>query len=178
MAEATTKLPVKPAKEAAKPGVGAPGALDVLRREIDRVFEDFPSLSFRTSLHRPLLNFEPLWRSALSWGLTPAVDIAEKDGFYEVTVELPGMSENNIDVKYSDGMLTIKGEKDESTEEKQKDYHLSERRYGSFERSFTLPSGINADKVEATFKNGVLTVALPKSAEARKKEKKIAVTAK
>ncbi|HVZ14572.1 MAG TPA: Hsp20/alpha crystallin family protein [Bauldia sp.] len=177
MADTATKLPVTTNKEAAQPAA-ARGALETLRREIDRVFDDFPAFSFRTSVPRPLFNFEPLWRNVSSWGLNPAVDIAEKDGAYEVTVELPGMNEKNIEVMYSDGMLTIKGDKEERKEEKEKDYHLAERRYGSFERSFTLPSGINADKVEASFKNGVLAITLPKSPEAQKKEKKIAVTAK
>jgi HSP20 family protein len=88
------------------------------------------------------------------------------------------MDEKNIDVKYSDGMLAIKGEKEETKEESKKDYHLSERSYGSFQRSFSLPDGIDTDKIEATFKKGVLTVSLPKSAESKKKEKKIAVAAK
>ena len=71
--------------------------------------------------------------------------------------------------------LTIKGEKKDEREEKQKDYHLSERRYGSFQRSFGVPDGVDADKIEAHFKNGVLTVTLPKRPEAQKSEKKIAI---
>jgi HSP20 family molecular chaperone IbpA len=86
-----------------------------------------------------------------------------------------GMDESNIDVKFSDGTLTIKGEKKDEREEKQKDYHLSERRYGSFQRSFGVPDGVDADKIEAHFKNGVLTVTLPKRPEAQKSEKKIAI---
>jgi HSP20 family protein len=103
------------------------------------------------------------------------VDIAEKEKEYEVMAELPGMDENNIDVKFADGMLTIKGEKKEEKEEKKKDYYLSERRYGSFQRSFQVPDGVDAEKIEASFKNGVLTVKLPKTAEAVKQEKKIAI---
>jgi HSP20 family protein len=74
-------------------------------------------------------------------------------------------------------MLTIKGEKQEQKEEKKKDYFLSERRYGSFERSFRLPDGVDANKIAATIKKGVLTVTLPKTAEAQKPEKKIEVKA-
>jgi len=85
------------------------------------------------------------------------------------------MEEKDIDVKYVDGVLTIKGEKKEEKEEKRKDYYLSERRFGSFQRSFQVPNGIDADKIDASFKNGVLTVALPKSAEAQKREKKIEI---
>ena len=90
------------------------------------------------------------------------MDIAEHETAYEITAELPGMDESNIDVKFSDGTLTIKGEKKDEREEKQKDYHLSERRYGSFQRSFGVPDGVDADNIEAHFKNGVLTVTLPK----------------
>ena len=78
-------------------------------------------------------------------------------------------------VKFSDGTLTIKGEKRDENEEKKKDYYLSERRYGSFQRSFGVPDGVDADKIEANFKNGVLTVTLPKTEHAQKSEKKIAI---
>ena len=111
----------------------------------------------------------------MSFGKSPAVDVAEKDKRYEVTAELPGLTDKDITVKYADGVLTISGEKKEEKEEKQKDYYLSERRYGSFQRSFQMPTGIDADKIEATFKHGVLTVALPKSAESVKNEKKIEI---
>ena len=107
----------------------------------------------------------------------PAVDIAETDKAYEITAELPGMDEKNIEVKFADGVLTIKGEKKEEKEEKKKDYYLSERSYGSFQRSFQVPDGVDTDKIEATFKKGVLTVTLPKSAEAQKAAKKIDVKA-
>ena len=115
------------------------------------------------------------WRREISWGKVPAVDIVEKDKAYEFSAELPGMDESNIDVKFADGTLTIKGEKNEEKEEKKKDYYLSERHFGSFQRTFQVPNGIDPDKIDATFKNGVLTVTLPKSAEAAKNEKKIAI---
>jgi HSP20 family protein len=85
------------------------------------------------------------------------------------------MDEKNVEVKFADGLLTIKGEKREKKEEKKKDYHLSERSYGSFQRSFTVPDGVDADKIDATFKDGVLTVTLPKTPEAQRKEKQIAI---
>jgi HSP20 family protein len=80
-------------------------------------------------------------------------------------------------VKFADGVLTIKGEKQEEKEDKSDEYYVSERRYGSFRRSFRVPDGVAADKIEASFKNGVLTVLLPKAAEARKNEKKIEIKA-
>jgi HSP20 family protein len=101
--------------------------------------------------------------------------VVNKEKAYEITAELPGMDESNIDVKVSDGTLTIKGEKKEEKEEKEKDYYLSERRYGSFQRAFAVPDGVDTDKIDAQFKNGVLTVTLPKTAEAQKSEKKIAI---
>jgi len=105
----------------------------------------------------------------------PAVDVIESENAYEVTAELPGMDEKNIEVKVANGFLTIKGEKQEEKEEKKKDYYLQERSFGSFERSFGLPEGVDADKIQASFKKGVLTVMLPKKPEAQKPAKKIEV---
>jgi HSP20 family protein len=85
------------------------------------------------------------------------------------------MDESNIDVKFADGTLTIKGEKREDKEEKKKGYYLSERRCGTFQRAFGVPEGVDVEKIEANFKNGVLTVTLPKTPEAQKSEKKIAI---
>jgi len=96
-------------------------------------------------------------------------------GIYEITAKLPGMDEKNIEVKVADGVLTIKGEKREEKEEKQKDYYLQERSFGSFERSFEVPETVETDKIEASFRKGVLTLTLPKKAEAQKPAKKIEV---
>jgi HSP20 family protein len=96
----------------------------------------------------------------------------EKDKEYEITAELPGM-----DVKLSNDMLTIKSEKKEEKEEREKDYYVSERRYGSFMRSFQVPEGVATGKIEATFSKGVLNVKLPKSPEAQNSEKTISVKA-
>jgi len=90
---------------------------------------------------------------------------------------LPGMDEKNIEVKVADGTLTIKGEKQEEKEEKKKDYYLRERSFGSFERSFAIPEGVDVDKIEASFKKGVLTLTLPKKPEAQKPAKKIDIKA-
>jgi len=128
----------------------------------------------RSRFARPTLNPQPFWARESTWA-TPAVDVAETDKGYEITAELPGMDESNIDVKFADGVLTIKGEKKEEREEKKKDYYVSERRYGSFQRSFPVPESVDANKIEAKFVNGVLTIKLPKSAEAQKNEKKIAI---
>jgi HSP20 family protein len=174
MAEAT-KMPVKIEKGgSARPAEWRP-FVD-LRRQIDRLFDDFQWGSW-PAFGRSVLDADPFWRDEVSWGKAPAVDVAERDNGYEITAELPGMDASNVDVKYADGVLTIKGEKKEEKEEKKKDYYMSERRFGSFQRSFRLPDGVDADKIAADFKNGILTVTLPKSAEAQKNEKKITIKA-
>ncbi len=105
------------------------------------------------------------------------MDLVERDGEYEIQAELPGLDIENVEVKLTDGMLTIKGEKSEEHSEEAKDYHMRERSYGSFQRSFRLPAGIDGDKVAARFDKGVLKVTLPKNAEAKKKERKVEVKA-
>lgn len=177
MAEAATKLPVPPEeKRMDRPGVPAEWRpFESLKREIDQLFADFGISAWRHPFGRSTFETEPFWRSELSLGKTPAVDIVDKGQTYEITAELPGMDLNNIDVKFADGALTIRGEKTEEKEEKKKDSYLSERRYGSFSRSFRVPDGVDADKIEANFKNGVLKLILPKTAEAQKNEKKIAI---
>jgi HSP20 family protein len=178
MAEAGTKLTVK--TEEKKPESGrsiAPAQawpFGNLRREIDRLFDDFEWGSFRAPFGRLLFN-APFWRGEMTWGKVPAVDIADNTKGYEITAELPGLDEKNIDIMFADGTLTIKGYKKDEREETQKDYYVSERSYGSFQRTFTVPEGIDAEKIEASFKNGVLTVTLPKTPEAQRKEKKIEI---
>ena len=173
MAEPATKLPVKTEEE--RPlALREWHPLERMRREMDRLFDEF---DWRSPFRRSVFDIEPLWRRELSSAATPAVDIAEKDKAYEVTAELPGLDENNIEVKVASGMLTIKGEKKEEKEEKKKDYYHSERRYGSFERRFQIPEGVDTSKIEASFRKGVLTVTLPKTSEAQAAEKKITVKA-
>jgi HSP20 family protein len=175
MAEAATKLVVKNEQQK-QPTTTEFRPFANLRQEIDRLFDDFAwGSSWRMPSPRSLFDVEPFGRGENNWGKVPAVDIADTEKAYEVTAELPGMDEKNVEVKFSSGVLTIKGEKREEKEEKKKDYHLSERRYGSFQRSFTVPDGIDADKIDATFKDGVLTVSLPKTPEAQKKEKQITI---
>ena len=120
----------------------------------------------------------PLRRRELTLPTIPAVDVVESEKAYELTAELPGMDEKNIEVKVVNGNLTIKGEKqEEEKEERKKDYYLHERNFGSFERSSGIPDSVDADKIEASFKKGVLAVTLTKKAEAQKPAKKIEVKA-
>ena len=175
MSEAASKLPVKTEEKKTELQTWRP--FEDLRREVGRLFEDFERGSWRLPFHRSAFDIGPFWRREMSWGAKPAVDIVEKDNAYELTADLPGLDEKNIEVKLANGGLTIKGEKQEEKEEKKKDYYLHERHVGSFERCFRVPEGVDTDKIEANFKKGVLTVTLPKTPEAQKAEKKITVKA-
>ena len=178
MAEPVTKLPLKTEESGEVERSTVPSErrpFETLRRELDRLIDDFDHGAWRLPFRRTMFDVEPFWRRELTWTATPAVDIVEKGNAYEVTAELPGMDESNVDVKVANGMLTIKGEMTEEKEEKKKDSYLSERRYGSFQRQFSVPGGVDTDKIEAVFRNGVLTVTLPKTPEAQKAEKKIAI---
>ena len=109
-------------------------------------------------------------------GLMPAVEIAETPEEFTCTAELPGMQQKDIQLAFEDGVLLVKGEKKQEHEQKEgKRYHVWERSYGTFERSFTFPSKIDAEKVSAVFKDGVLTVHLPKTADAKVKARMIEI---
>jgi HSP20 family protein len=171
MAETQKNVSVTTEKNAPATRAGIRQPFETLRAEVDRLFDEFSP-----GFPRIRSGFGLTWPKG-TWEVMPAVDVTEKDDAYEVTAELPGMDENGIEVKLADGMLTIKGEKKEEKEEEKKDYRVSERRYGMFQRSLQVPEGVDIDKVAANFAKGVLTVTLPKSAEAKKNEKKIAVKA-
>jgi HSP20 family protein len=132
-----------------------------LQRQIDRLFEDFTP------------TFASTGRGVTE--VRARMDLAEtKDGL-ELTVELPGLEEKDVQVAVSDGVLTVSGEKKFETEKKDKSYHLVERSYGSFSRSISLPEGVKADQIKATMSKGVLKVAVP--TPVKPEPKKIEVTA-
>jgi HSP20 family protein len=174
MAESATKLPVKNTEGEGRIPTTVWRPLGNLHRELDRLFDDLGGAFWRAPFGRGL---EPMWGNDKGWAAVPAVDVVEKDRAYEISAELPGIDQKDIELKVSDGVLSITGEKSEEKEEKKKGYHLSERRYGSFARSFVIPDSVEVDKIDAQFKNGVLTVTLPKKAAAMKPEKKIEVKA-
>jgi HSP20 family protein len=151
--------------------------LENIRHQFEDFIQEFDRGFLQSPFRGSRLGIEPLLRRELGLVSLPPVDIVDKDTAYEITAELPGLDENNVDVKVANGMLAIKGEKKEEKEEKKKDYFLSERRYGSFERRFSIPEGVDTGKIEANFKRGILTVTLPKTNEAKAAEKKIAVKA-
>jgi HSP20 family protein len=134
----------------------APSVWDELssaRREVDRVFDRF-------------------FGQGAAQGMTvwaPAVDVRETNDEIQVSAELPGLSPQDVNVTVENGVLTISGEKKQEVQEGKEDsnYYLYERRYGRFERSFSLPRTVNADKVKAQFENGVLTIGLPKAEAAK-----------
>ena len=129
-----------------------------MQREINKMFDTF----FRGGA------FEDDSSLATAW--TPAADIAEHDDSYVVKAELPGLSRDDVKITVQDTILTIRGEKKQEKESKEANYHRVERSYGSFQRSFTLPTSIRNDKIDATFKDGILSITMPKAEEARPKQ--------
>lgn len=140
--------------------------MEQLHRSIDRMFEDAwnfgPSLLSETWTSRPLV---------------PQLDATEDDKAFRVAIELPGMTDKDVAVSLAERVLTIRGEKKEEQERKDKNVHRKERAYGSFRRVIELPADVDADKIQAAFRNGVLTIDLPKTKEAQAKVKEIPVKA-
>jgi HSP20 family protein len=157
------------------PAYGTSHPLDQLRTEIDRLLSDFLRGYWHVPFRRSAVDVEPIWRGEITLGATPAVDIVDKDDCYKLTAELPGVDEKQVEIRFSNGTLTIEGKKDEAPEDARQDHFVSERHYGDFHRTFRVPDGVDADKIEASFKNGVLSVKLPKTAEARRKQKKVEI---
>lgn len=128
-----------------------------LQQEIERVFDNFGS-----------------WRGFDGMAFTPSMEVTETDKAIEVTTELPGIDEKDVDISLSNDVLTIRGEKRAEKEEKNKSYRLVERSYGAFERSLALPSGIDAGAIQARMDKGVLKITLPKPVAAQAQKIKIA----
>lgn len=149
-----------------------PDPFRALRSEMDQLFDRFTTGFGLPGLGRML---SPAWTGGWRGEGLPAVDITEDATAYKLTAELPGLTEKEVEVTLSNDALTLKGEKREEHEEKNENRYVSERSYGAFQRSFPLPREVDREKVTAAFANGVLTITLPKTAEARKQEKKIEV---
>jgi HSP20 family protein len=125
-----------------------------LQQEIERLFDDF-------SRGYPALGTQELW---------PSMDVTETDKEIELTAELPGLEEKDVQINVADNVLTIRGEKKAEKEEKDKNYRVVERSYGSFARSLELPPGIDPDQIKASIAKGILTVTVPKPAAAQVKK--------
>jgi HSP20 family protein len=148
------------------------GGFRFLQREMDRLFDDV----FR-GFEAPA-GGRTLGPAFESGAMAPRLDVATSPKAYEISVELPGVEQKDIDVSVADGVLTVKGEKKAESEEKDKQYHRVERSYGSFQRRLSLPDDTDAEKVEAAFKNGVLTITVPRVQQVEPPVKKIAIKAK
>ena len=141
------------------------GPIEEARQRIDELFDSFFG------------GFTPQRFGPAFAALSPSFDISETDDAIKVAAELPGMDEKDIEVHLDNNVLTIRGEKREEHDETKKNYHVRERSYGSFERSFPLPEGLDREGVKATFKKGVLDITLRKTEKAKAQSKKIAITA-
>jgi HSP20 family protein len=137
-----------------------------LQQDLNRLFDDF----FRG------FDATPYGTSGDRFGaFSPSIDVKEDDKEINVKAELPGLDEKDVEVLLTDNSLTIKGEKKEDKEDKGKNYYRMERSYGSFRRVIALPQGLDPDKAKADFKNGVLSISLPKTEEASQNARKISI---
>lgn len=136
-----------------------------LQREVERLFDEFTQGGFLTPA------------GEREFAISPNLDVSETDSALEVTVDLPGVDEKDVDVTLSDNVLTIKGERKHERDEKKKDYHLVERSYGSFARSISVPFEVDTEAVKASFSKGVLKVSLPKPVTDKAKTRRIEVSA-
>jgi HSP20 family protein len=143
-------------------GDGGESPLAALQRDMNRAFE-----AFWQRVERPFA------RDASP--IEPRIDVSETDEALTVTAELPGMGEDDVTVELADTVLTLRGEKRHETERREGTARIVERSYGAFHRAIPVPPGLDADRTEARFDKGVLTVTLPKSEEARARTRRIAV---
>ena len=137
------------------------GGLGMLRKEMESLWDRFFN---ETQLTGDMTD---------TW--LPALDISEGKDAFVVKIELPGMTEKDVNVSISGDLLTIKGEKKKEKQEKDEHFHRVEIHSGSFQRSFQLPSSVKADKIEASFDKGILKISLPKIEDAKKKDIKIQI---
>jgi HSP20 family protein len=129
-----------------------------MQREINKMFDSF----FRGGILDDGSFGSSLW--------TPAVDVAEHDDAFQVKVELPGVQKDDVKITMQENILTIRGEKKQEKESRSTEHHRLERSYGSFQRSITLPASVKHDKIEAFYKDGILTVTLPKAEDAKPRQ--------
>lgn len=143
---------------------GEAGSFLTLHREMNRLFDD----AFRGFGLGELMQ---TGRSGFGW---PQVEVTDLDKELRVTAELPGLEEKDVEIRIEDGVLSLRGEKHSEFDDKERRY--SERSYGQFERRIALPVEVDDDRASATFKNGILTVTLPKTERASKRVKRIAIS--
>ena len=148
-----------------------------MRGEIDRVFDQFGRGAFGAGLLGDWTQAGARFAESLTGALMPSVDMHETDKDVTVSVELPGISEKDVTVSVSDGLLTVKGEKRTESEKGggDKQAHVVERRFGAFQRAFRLPPTVDQEKIAASFDKGVLTIVAPKTATPPKTERTIQI---
>jgi HSP20 family protein len=144
--------------------------LSALRDEMDHLYD-----SLSRSFGFPELRMPTIELPTRAGIADVRFEVSESDKEVEVTAEAPGLDMEDLEITLSEGMLTVKGQKRDRREQKGKDYHISERRYGSFSRSFRVPESVNEDKTSAKFENGVLSIHLPKHAKPKRRPKSIRV---
>lgn len=150
--------------------------LAALRQEMDRLFDDFFTSSPFAMLRRRQLDADP-WRRLQSVfdATVPVVDVVERNGEYRITAEMPGLTQADIDIAIAGGVLTVKGEKKQESVEEKQDYIVAERRYGAFQRSFPIPDDADPEATAANMRDGLLTITMPKRADAASRRRKIEV---
>lgn len=144
-----------------------------------------PIVSFQDEMNKLFNDFfgdaslPSWWRGSdagsAAFAVSPALDVAESDKEFRVTAEVPGMEIKDVQINIADGYVTIKGEKKQEEKEEREGYFRQERSYGSFQRVIALPDNANFDKADASMKNGVLTIVVPKKAGAQSKERKLEI---
>lgn len=139
-----------------------------LHREVDKLFDSFFA-GF------PLSPFRRDMNGWLNGWVTPHVDISEGKNDYTITVEVPGVDEKDLELTLADGTLLVRGEKRYEKENSDRHYHRVERSYGSFQRMLSLPPDADEEKIDAKFKNGVLTITVARNPEAKSGMRKIAI---
>jgi len=173
---ATTPIAVKKTTPAPAPAQApAADSWRSFRNEMDRLFDRFSGTFGMPSLRR-MFDWEPPVRYETGFTFAaPSVDVAEDDKSYKITAELPGLDAKDVAISVSGEMLVLTGEKKQETEKKEKNYYMSERTYGSFQRAFDLPASFDRGRIAADFSKGVLTITLPKTAQAQQPAKKIEI---
>jgi HSP20 family protein len=177
MADAPIEVKKTPSQAVSRPArreTAVPDVWQSFRSEMDRLFDRFSGSFGFPSLRRMFDIDQPLRQGAFGFA-APAIDMSEDDKAYRITAELPGLEAKDVDVSVTGDMLVLKGEKRQESEQKDKNYHFSERSYGSFQRAFELPASVDRDKISADFSKGILTIDMPKTAEAQKQPQKIEV---
>lgn len=163
------------------------GPLGALREEINHLFDRFTGHAPATAGRREALGGDELWPGRDPFSLLDSAagslwrenfgqtDFSETESDYEIQIDLPGLKRDDVSVDYADGVLTVAGERTDEREDERKGYYLSERSHGYFRRSFRVPDNVDQDRISARFSDGVLTIQLPKTEEARQNTRRISV---